>query len=251
MQIVGYDVGSPERSSKLLFAQGKEIHQQALVPGNELEYMLQSRRCAGAIEENTHIACTNEEAPYCPQHTDIWPCARCRGDCSMPVANCHKPHVLYLAVFAPAIYKVGVTKKTRLEQRLYEQGADRGAYLTSFPNGRAARKREAELATEIGDRIQVSQKIKGLDRSVDVQQWEELLSQFDTIERYNLNYNIELEHAPIQETMVSGTVRGVKGRILLVENNNTVYATDLRDLVGYIVEEGSTDQNRQSSLDAF
>ena len=56
---------------------------------------------------------------------------------------------------------------------------------------------------------------------------------------------------PVAETMLSGVVRGIKGRVLVLDHRNTTYAVDLRDLVGYELDEGATDRELQASLDGF
>ncbi|AAV45834.1 unknown [Haloarcula marismortui ATCC 43049] len=53
------------------------------------------------------------------------------------------------------------------------------------------------------------------------------------------------------ETLATGTVRGTKGRVAVLENNGSVYAVDLRQLVGYELTDGGTDRDLQSSLGAF
>lgn len=227
------------------------IEQIVLDSGTELSYTLVDRHCAGRISDQTHHPCTAPETPYCAQHTDRWPCARCRGDCSKPIDNCDKPHVLYLAAFAPSLFKVGVTKPWRLSQRLYEQGADRGAVLEQFPDGRMARQREAALATQIPDRIDTSKKLDSLHQSVAQERWQDLLNRFDPVEQYTLSYDVHLSSPAVPETTINGTVRGVKGRLLLLDANQTTYAVDLRDLVGYEITDGGPSGSRQSSLGSF
>ena len=56
---------------------------------------------------------------------------------------------------------------------------------------------------------------------------------------------------PVRETIATGTVRGTKGRILVLDHAGSTYAVDLRDLVGYEVEEGTVERDLQSSLGAF
>jgi hypothetical protein len=53
------------------------------------------------------------------------------------------------------------------------------------------------------------------------------------------------------ETVATGTVVGAKGRVLVLENGGTTYAVDLRDLVGYDIEDEGSDRELQSSLGAF
>ncbi len=255
MQIVGYETAIREDGPALLLAADGTVTRQPLTPGTRLSYRLTDRRCAGTITEDGHQSCQNPSAPWCPQHTEYWPCAVCTGECTKPLPNCEKPHALYLAAFAPDLFKVGVTKRTRLVDRLREQGADRAAHLQNFPDGRLARQREADLATEIGDRIRVEQKIPGLHRSVSTRAWNDQLARFDPIDTFEFNYGLSLTHAAIPETTALGEVHGTKGRVLLLTVDHTTYAVDLRDLVGYEVvpaeQSPATDVDRQASLNRF
>ncbi|NIS34212.1 MAG: DUF2797 domain-containing protein, partial [Actinobacteria bacterium] len=88
---------------------------------------------------DAHHACDEPGAPYCADHTDDWPCARCTGQCEKPLPSCDAEHAVYLAAFAPANLKVGVTKLARLPVRLREQGADRALHLHTVSDGRIAR----------------------------------------------------------------------------------------------------------------
>jgi len=189
--------------------------------------------------------------PYCDRHTDRWPCARCTGQCSLPLESCREEHAVYLAAFAPETFKVGVTRSWRLRQRLREQGADRGAHLRTVADGRVAREVEAEVAADVGDSVRVPAKIGGLHREVDEQGWGDLLSAYDPVRTLRFDYGLDLTDRPVAETLFSGTVRGVKGRVLVLENGASTFAVDLRDLVGYEVSEGRPDRDLQSSLGAF
>jgi len=51
--------------------------------------------------------------------------------------------------------------------------------------------------------------------------------------------------------LATGTVRGVKGRVLCLDRGGTAYAVDLRDLVGYDVAPRATERDLQASLGAF
>lgn len=248
MQIVGYD-RSPNPA--LVIADDGKLQQVPLAPGDTLEYPLGDRHCAGWTEDGRHHGCSEQSVPWCPDHTETWICARCRGTCLKDVMDCHDPHVVYLAIVAPDVAKVGVTKAHRIERRLSEQGADRGVVIHQVANGRIAREIEAEIAQELPERIRISQKIGGLSQTVDEAAWSELLAGFRPQERYEPSYDFDLDDQPIQETLARGTVRGVKGRLLLIENGGNTYVTDLRDLVGHDVATNPSDRALQSGLAAF
>lgn len=252
MQIVGYDAGAAENAAPaLLVATDGVVQRRELTPGVELSYSLGRRRCAGTIDGERHAPCSASAAPYCDRHADAWVCARCTGTCLKPEMDCQDDHALYLAAFAPDTFKVGVTKAWRVETRLREQGADRAVHLRTLTNGRIAREIEADLARRISDRVRVPEKIAGFHRSVDDDAWERRLAGFDPIDVYHIDYGLDLDRAPVPETIATGTVRGTKGRVLVLSAGGTDYAVDMRDLVGHELEEGSTDRELQSSLGAF
>lgn len=251
MQVVGYRRTGREDGPALVLATDGEVESLALSTGRELAFALGERHCAGTVVEDRHRACPDPAAPYCDRHTDRWPCARCTGDCDRPIENCHREHVVYLAAFAPDHHKVGVTKTGRLETRLREQGADRAAHVRTVEDGRIARRVEAEIAARVPDRVRVPTKVAGLHREVDEHAWNDLLTAFEPLETFDFDYDLDLSDAPIPETTATGTVVGVQGRVLVLEDGGTNYAVDMRDLLGHELEAGRTDRQRQSSLGSF
>jgi len=265
VQVVGYRARVEDHAALLLAADG-EVTVERLDPGTELSYRLGDRHCAGAVERvgsqgqradseagerTVHHACESTDAPYCPEHTSRWPCARCTGECGKPIEACDEEHAVYLAAFAPATVKVGVTRSWRLETRLREQGADRAAHLRTVADGRIARQVEADIADDLGDRVRVPTKIAGFADPVDDAFWADLCAEYDPLATYEFDYGLALSDRPIAETLATGTVRGTKGRVAVLENAGSVYAVDLRDLVGYDLREGDTERELQSSLGAF
>lgn len=250
MQVVGYR-SRVEDPAALVLAEEGRVRAEPLAPGDELAYTLGERHCAGTIDGDDHVSCDRPTAPYCDVHTDRWPCARCQGECSMPIESCHEEHAIYLAAFAPDVFKVGVTRSWRLDRRLREQGADRAVHLRTVSNGRVARQIEAEIATEIGDSVRVSAKVDGIHLDVDDEAWNGLLDRFEPIETYDFDYGLELTDRPLTETLLTGTVVGSQGRVLVVENGASTYAVNLRDVVGYELTGESEDRELQSSLGAF
>ncbi|MFC7080076.1 DUF2797 domain-containing protein [Halorussus caseinilyticus] len=251
MQIVGYETERDDGRPALFVADGREVRREPLAQGGSLGYSLGERRCAGALDGTTHYDCENETAPYCGQHASTWVCARCTGTCLKDEMDCYDDHALYLAAFAPATFKVGVTKEWRLRTRLREQGADRAAHLRTVENGRVAREIESQLAEEYTDRVRVPAKVSGLHRDVDAEDWKSTLAAFDPIETFDFDYGLELDAAPVAETVLTGEILGVQGRVLVLERGGTTYAVDLRDVVGYEISEEATDRELQSSLAAF
>jgi len=259
VQIVGYDTGvdaTAERGLELgdpavLIAHEGTVERVELVEGTDLKYRLDGRHCAGVVDGESHESCGREAAPYCDRHSSTWPCARCAGECDLPLPSCREDHAVYLAAFAPATFKVGVTRDWRLKARLREQGADRAAHLRTVTDGRIARRIEADLAETIGDQVRVATKIRGMGREVDEGAWGDLLADFDPIATFALDYGLDLGRPPIHESLLTGAVLGTKGRVLVLDRDGTRYGVDLRDLVGHEVARGSSERARQSSLGAF
>ena len=241
----------PAARPALIVAEDGEVRRESLERGRTLEYSLGDRRCAGALDGTTHRECETEAAPYCDRHASTWVCARCTGTCLKDEMDCYEDHAVYLAAFAPATFKVGVTREWRLDTRLREQGADRAAHLRTVSNGRIARETESQLAEEYTDRVRVPEKVAGLHRDVDPEAWAATLDEFDPVETFSFDYGFELDAAPVPETLVTGEVVGVQGRVLVLERGGTTYAVDMRVLVGYEFSEGETDRELQSSLGAF
>jgi hypothetical protein len=228
-----------------LVAERGAVRRQSLASGTEIAYTLRERHCAGTMDGERHRACERERAPYCEIHTTPWAVANNRDS--------DEEHAIYLAAFAPAVFKVGVTRLERLETRLREQGADRAAHVETVSDGRIARERETAIATDhdITERVRVRTKIRGLGDTIDERRWNGLLAELDVRETFAFEYGLALDGRPVAETILSGIVRGVKGRALVLDRRGTTYAVDMRDLVGYEFEEGATDRELQASLDGF
>ena len=241
MQVVGYASDEPA----LLLAEAGTVCRQPLAPGTALAYTLRERHCAGTIAGEGHVACDRTRAPYCEVHTTPWAVANNRDS--------EEEHAVYLAAFAPRTFKVGVTRSWRLDTRLREQGADRAVHVLTVPDGRIAREHESEISTEydVTERVRVPTKIRGLAETVDEEAWKRLLAEFDVLDEFAFEYGLTLRERPVTETLLTGTIVGTKGRILVLEHGNTMYATDLRRLVGYELEAGATDRELQTSLGGF
>jgi hypothetical protein len=252
VQVVDYET-SPvgERDDAALWvAEAGQARRLSLAPGAELGYGLGQRHCAGARDGESHEPCQEETAPRCDRHTSRWACAICTGECERPLQTCKQEHAIYLAAFAPEMFKVGVTRSWRLETRLREQGADYGAHLRTVDDGRTARRIEADIATDIGDRVRVPTKMRGLGQEPVESAWQDLLDGFDPVRSMRFEYGLDLSERPVAETLVSGRVRGTKGRVLVLERAGSRYAVDLRNLVGHELTDRD-DRPLQSSLVAF
>ncbi|MDR9430328.1 MAG: DUF2797 domain-containing protein [Natronomonas sp.] len=254
MQIVGYETGAgTDREPSLVVSNGGDIEHESLAVGHELAYTLGDRHCAGAVDGSGHVSCDDPAAPYCESHDSTWICARCTGTCLKAEMDCYGEHAIYIAAFAPATFKIGVTGRSDPTVRLREQGADRGAILQYVEDGRIAREIEAEIAAEtpLPDAVRVSRKIDGVGRPVDEDAWRRLLDRFDVEAIHDFQYGFDLDATPIAETLASGTVLGTKGRLLVLERSGARFAVDMRSLVGHDVEPGATPRALQSDLGSF
>jgi hypothetical protein len=242
VQVVGYE---PVPDPGLLLAEGGEVIRLALDPGTELDYSLGERHCAGTVQNGRHDACPDPGAPYCETHTVPWSVAN--------NAQSDEEHAVYLAAFAPDVFKVGVTRTWRLEIRLREQGADRGALAYTVDDGRIAREVESDLNRDdrLTEWVRVPAKLSGLHRAVDERAWSALLAEFDVTGRFAFDYGLDLTDQPVPETLLAGTARGIKGRVLVLERAGTTYAVDMRDVVGHELAEERGERDLQSSLGAF
>ncbi len=249
VQIVGYD-RSP--TPALILASGGEVERISLSTGEKIGYRLGDRHCAGRLNGDGHVSCPDHRTPRCEIHSRSWVCARCRGRCSLPIHACSAPHAVYLALFAPDLIKVGVTRRRRIEHRLAEQGADRGAVLEHVVNGRIARRIERQLANRYPDRVGVRLKVNSLAASVDTGTWSSQLNRYNPVQTYRLSYGFSVTQQPIPATIAYGTVIGVKGRLLVLDHGGTEYVTDLRELVGFnVVDSPDEGPIVQQGLDAF
>jgi hypothetical protein len=164
---------------------------------------------------------------------------------------------VYLAVFAPDIIKVGVSKTPRLKIRLNEQGADAGVEIARYPDGELARKRERSLTSTYPDRIAFDLKLQGITKKIDARTLQDIYSKYDASQVMNFKYfdkslwmqPIVLE--PKEEMAISGRVLGIKGKALLLEKGSTIYAINLDGLIGYDFEAGKGMLNLQTSLFEF
>lgn len=238
---MGYRPSGAEPPGVVVATDG-ETRTVPLVAGERVSYTLGERRCAGVVRDGRHEPCDADRAPYCAVHES-------RYD---PATNDAR-HAVYLAAFAPATFKVGITQATRLERRLREQGADRAAKVGEVSDGAVARAREEAIDEDsrLTQRVRVSQKLPGLHQSVEESPWDALLADYEPAARFDLSYGVSVTERPIQTTMLAGEVRGVQGRVALLDRAGTTYAVDLRDLVGYELREGTDDRDLQSSLGAF
>lgn len=230
----------------------------------EISLKLMGRGCAGRWDGETYVPCASPMAPYCPKCREVWPCALCTGECLLSEPICLEEHSVYLALFRPDIVKVGVTKTRRLKNRLREQGADVGVEVMRVADGREARVIERDLAKLIPDRVTAVEKLDGFDRPIDETKWSWVKKEVADHLDVGLSSDVMLTYfdrdlwmrpipiVPSVGSVITGMVFGIKGRQMVVERIGSLYAVDLKLLMGFEIEQESTGGTSiQSSLHSF
>jgi len=183
------------------------------------------------------------------------PCLRCDGSYCRNQArrdDCVQPdnHILYLASFGYADIKVGVARVSRRVERLTEQGALLGL-IVARADGQIIRRYESTIKRfGVADKKTTREKLLSLDRRYDQQLLlEELYEKlFQLKERMRANWiepeavfvesrlAIELEHPPrlisAPGLKIEGTVLGLAGQLILIDDGSQVVAVEGPSLVG-------------------
>ena len=162
-------------------------------------------------------------------------------------------HVVYLAMFRPDVFKIGVAKASRLNDRLREQGADIAAVMDYLPDGERARRKEREFQRRYGVKgnVRSSQK-QHVDKELDWEAWSALKAKSHASDEVRLRYFDEhpwMRPLPVKDALI-GRVFGIKGRLLILEEDSSLYGFDLNNALGAQVFpiNGS---KRQTSLKSF
>ena len=156
-------------------------------------------------------------------------------------------------MFRPDIFKIGVSKASRFKDRLREQGADVAAVMDYLPDGEHARRKERELQRRYGIKghVRSSQK-QHVDKELDWEAWQALKAKSNASDEVRLRYFDEHPWMrPLQvEDALIGRVFGIKGRLLILEEDACLYGFDLNKALGAEVFpiNGS---KRQTSLKSF
>jgi hypothetical protein len=253
VRIIGYS--SPKKA--LIVSPGPQAGGTAVLDiSGEVALTLGKRGCIGQWDGELHLPCGSEESPQCKRCGGGVPdpCVACRGVCLRPEKTCHEEHSVYLAVFAPGLVKVGVTRAWRLPARLEEQGADAGFEIARLPDGEAARRMEASLRAKYPDRMSFEDKLASgpVDEAIKT-----VTGQYGVLRTLRFErFPRDLWMRPIvlrpQEGMtLSGTTFGIKGQALVLEKLGTLYAVNLDALAGYDCEIKKCRHSLQSSLNTY
>jgi hypothetical protein len=211
------------------------------------------RSCIGKWDGPRYIPCSSANAPVCHHCKASNACTMCKGICLKDEKTCTEEHVVYLAMFRPDVLKVGVSKSSRFERRLIEQGADVGALISSCPDGEIARKTEHALQKKhnLQNNVRLSKKIK-LEAELNLSVWEKAKEKLNAHSEVWLNYfdgDLWMRPLPLNGA-IRGKVVGLKGRLLIVDDKNTLYLCDLNNLLGAKIFPAGI-LNRQTSLAHF
>lgn len=195
-----------------------------------------------AIVDNRH-----EQCYPCRQRTDFNPAFYNTTDISdKQAAYNNSPHSVYIAYFGGGLAKAGISADSRGLRRLREQGAWLYVIVDSFPDATIAHYHEDQLIKK-GLRNSVSrrQKANVLRSAINIQHeaeaFQSLLKSLelptldivDQLDDYFYGAYPDATITPTTTEPISGTVRGVVGRYLVLENNQRLYGYWLDSLRGY------------------
>ncbi len=210
----------------------------------------QEKKCIGSLD-NSYTPC-----PYERPVNNFNQCQDCAPDsipdlkCIFEPQNCEgceggfceEEHSVYIAFYGRHA-KLGMTKKTRLQTRLIEQGADAYSLLATLPHRKQAREEEIRLSEKlkISQRMSKKKKLKTLFKKVDKEtirtRYRSIKNRTETGRLIFLNdYPITLPLRAVPRYRPTpglhrGKMVGIKGEFLIYENNG-LQALDLADLPG-------------------
>ena len=168
-----------------------------------------------------------------------------------------KPHILYLAYFAPDLIKVGISLASRGNARLLEQGARSALILDTFPSAHIARQYEAKIAALPGfaETVLLRKKVDLLSRIHDSDyagtllqlKRNELEVLFGITFTKNSPLHLDQFYFPMalpqfsdaynssEHNLLSGVVTGSLGSLLFCEQQSTPLFLPIKKYVGYQV----------------
>ncbi len=226
---------------------------QSFSLSGDVSLRLGTKSCVGRWQDETYFPCDSPEWPTCGSCREFNPCAVCSGTCLKDEKTCLEAHAVYVAMFRPNIFKIGVAKAVRLHDRLQEQGADIAAVVEYASDGELARRKERELQQQYGIKgnVRYSQKQR-IDMEIDWDAWHERKARLDAYDEVKLDYFDEQPWMrPLQvKDALLGHVIGLKGRLLILEKDTTLYSFDLNDALGAEVFPSNVSK-RQISLNSF
>lgn len=209
------------------------------------------------IDSHTNYLCESSaivDAKYescfaCRKKTDFNPAFYNTSDISTKQEQYNNaPHSVYVAYFGHGLAKAGIMSDSRGLERLYEQGALLYSIVASCPNATIAHNLENRLIQK-GLKNSVTKKQKGValakifDVALEIQTLKIILNDIGYRENKIVS-NVDTfffgryPKAPVcdfEDYSISGRVKGVVGRYLILENNERLYGYWLTELCGYRV----------------
>ncbi|MFX1368788.1 MAG: DUF2797 domain-containing protein [Promethearchaeota archaeon] len=247
-----------------------------LPPGTELAWSFAGpRRCIGIRETTGAVIPCPEGAGVrkgmqrcgpCAAMDSMDSCIRCSGkECRATeerLAQCRRTeYSIYVVVFNDKTLKVGVSSKRRLRTRWIEQGADFAGVLLDITGGMAARRMEDTLGRVPGatKQVRAERKAKQLLDKLDISEAEILVHDYisslktvdiptpvklESLEGYYSLHDLDSKPTPwkkrsisVDKLQLAGEVVGMKGALLVTRNGSAFTVTNLRDIIGYAIDE--------------
>ena len=251
---------TPENDAYILLQQNNEYTKFFLKKNMPFNIELKNpteKFCTGwyDIETSTNYPCETNQ-PVQDRYNDCYICRAKTGfnpafyntsEISAAQVEFNKlPHSVYVAYFGDDIFKAGITVSRRGLNRLYEQGALFYAVVAEAPNANEARKLESRLIRS-GLKESVLKTTKSsilktpLNKEKEREKFQKLLKTTayptakieSNIELYFFdNYANESIKPFSSESSHSGTIKGIVGRYLVLENNERLYGLWLNDYFG-------------------
>ncbi|MBI5347184.1 MAG: DUF2797 domain-containing protein [Candidatus Aenigmarchaeota archaeon] len=213
--------------------------------GQNVALRVGKKHCIGYYKNGKRFKCT-EKTVYesvceqCQKEDEYFMCIRCAGECLNPkkrIQCINNTYAIYLAAF-DSLIKIGISVDFRLMERLVEQGADFGARLVTVDDGKAVRKMEQKIKSEleIVDKVsgdKKSEKIFG-DPNKSVQELAKKINEIKgngmpllSPEIYDLRHYYRLQNVLSQPTRMEisegteleGTCIAAKGNIIIIKNS--------------------------------
>lgn len=148
-----------------------------------------------------------------------------------------QPHVVYIANSGGI--KVGVTRSTQVPTRWIDQGAIAAKVIAETPNRYLAGCIEVALKPILGDKTRWQNMLKGVDEPIDLDIlytttvkgfipsiWSDYLAHAEPVRTITYpvrHYPTQIKSLKLEATPdISGTVLGIRGQYLLLDNNRVL-----------------------------
>lgn len=252
---------TPDRDAFLLLQEGESLAPYTFHHNAPISFAIvdDTKYCTGWYDIATHTnhVCENQarvDASYdscfaCRNKTNFNPAFYNTSDISeKQSAYNNLPHSVYIAYFGNNVAKAGIMSDSRKQERLYEQGALLYTIIASCPNAYTAHNLEQQLIERgLKNSINKKQKSvvfeKAIDIAAETQTFKSLLSSFGyknalIVSNFDLFFFGEYPNQPIQpfvDPRISGTIRGIVGSYLILDNNERLYGYWLPGLYGHRV----------------